>query len=81
MHSEAFQEPWASFLHDLDERLSHPTELHCFGGFVVAQCYGLTRPTADIDILWSTGTDLATIAALAGRQSDLHKRHTSTSMW
>lgn len=33
------------------------------------------RPTADIDILESRGTDLITIAKLAGRTSPLHKRH------
>lgn len=52
-----------------------PTELHCFGGFVVAECYCLTRATADIDILESRGTKLADIATLAGQGSNLHKRH------
>jgi hypothetical protein len=33
------------------------------------------RPTADIDILESGGTDLRTIAKLAGRNSPLHNRH------
>ena len=33
------------------------------------------RPTADIDILESKGTDLITITKLAGRTSPLHKRH------
>jgi hypothetical protein len=33
------------------------------------------RPTADIDILESRGTDLRTIAKLAGRNSPLHNRH------
>jgi hypothetical protein len=53
MPSDSFPEPWRSFLRDLDTQLVGPTELHCFGGFVVAQCYGLMRPTADIDILES----------------------------
>jgi hypothetical protein len=75
MPSDPLPEPWHSFLLDLDKQLAGPTELHCFGGFVVAQCYGLTRPTADIDILDSKGTDLITIAKLAGRTSPLHKRH------
>ena len=75
MPSDRLPEPWRSFLLDLDRELAAPTELHCFGGFVVAQCYGLTRPTADIDILDSKGTDLITIAKLAGRTSPLHKRH------
>jgi hypothetical protein len=75
MPSEPLPEPWRSFLLDLDKQLAGPTELHCFGGFVVAQCYGLMRPTADIDILESKGTDLITIAKLAGRTSRLYKRH------
>jgi hypothetical protein len=75
MPSDPLPEPWLSFLRELDTQLAGPTELHCFGGFVVAQCYGLMRPTADIDILASKGTDLSTIATLAGRTSPLHKRH------
>lgn len=42
---------------------------------MVAECYGLTRATADIDILASKGTHLATIATLAGRNSALHRRY------
>ena len=75
MPSDSLHEPWLSFLRELDRQLATPTELHCFGGFVVAEYYGLMRPTADIDILESRGTDLATLAKLAGRQSTLHKRH------
>src|ERR1700730_2037851 len=75
MPSDPLPEPWRSFLRDLDTQLAGPTELHSFGGFVVAQCYGLRRPTADIDILESKGTDLITIAKLAGRTSPLYKRH------
>src|SRR4026208_955493 len=48
--SDPLPEPWRSFLRDLDTQLAGPTELHCFGGFVVAQCYGLMRTTADIDM-------------------------------
>jgi hypothetical protein len=33
------------------------------------------RPTADIDVLESKGTDLTTLAKLAGRNSPLYKRH------
>ena len=40
MLSDPLPEPWHSFLRDLDTQLAGPTELHCFGGFVVAQCYG-----------------------------------------
>jgi hypothetical protein len=38
-------------LQSLDRELRVPSELHCFGGFVVAEHYGLIRPTADVDIL------------------------------
>lgn len=75
MPSDSLHEPWLSFLRELDRQLASPTELHCLGGFVVAEYYGLMRATADIDILESRGTDLATLAKLAGRQSPLHKRH------
>jgi hypothetical protein len=59
----------------LDQQLTQDTELHCMGGFVLAEHYGLVRATADVDVLESTGTDKATIARLAGRGSPLHKRH------
>ena len=75
MTSSAFHEPWKSFLRDLDESLSAPTELHCFGGFVASQAYGLGRPTADVDVVEALGTDRATLARLAGKGSNLHKRH------
>lgn len=75
MPTERLHEPWRSFLRELDRKLTTPTEIHCLGGFVVAECYGLTRATADIDILESKGTNLADITRLAGRGSPLHERH------
>jgi hypothetical protein len=69
-------EPWASFLSELDAQLTRSTEVHCLGGFVVSELYGLERPTADVDILDVTkGTDPATLVRMAGRGSELHKRH------
>src|SRR5262245_57923306 len=69
-------EPWASFLGEVDAQLIQPTELHCLGGFVVSELYGLERPTADVDILDTTkGTDSATLVQLAGKGSELHRRH------
>ncbi len=68
-------EPWTSFLADLDEQLTRPTALHCVGGFVIAACYGLSRPTGDIDVLDVLGTDRATLEQLAGRGSALDARH------
>src|SRR5688500_6932797 len=76
MSADSLSEPWRSFLLDLDAELGGPTELHCLGGFIVAEYYGLTRPTADIDIIEATGaTDLRTLAELAGKGSALAKQH------
>lgn len=76
MSADSLSEPWRSFLLDLDDQLEGPTELHCFGGFIVAEYYGLMRPTADIDIIEAAGvTDLKTLAALAGKGSALAKQH------
>jgi hypothetical protein len=44
-------EPWRSFLRELDACLTGQVELRCFGGFVVAQHYGLGRETSDIDFV------------------------------
>jgi hypothetical protein len=74
--SAPLHEPWAAFLNELDSQLTEPTELHCLGSFVISELYGLERPTADVDVLGSTkGTGPATLSALAGRNSALHKRH------
>lgn len=76
MSADSLSEPWRSFLLDLDHELEGITELHCLGGFVVAEYYGLMRPTADIDIIEATGaTDLKKLAALAGKGSALAKQH------
>lgn len=73
---DGLREPWSSFLNDLDRQLTQSTEIHCLGGFVVSELYGLQRPTADVDILETTkGTDPATLVRLAGQGSELHKRH------
>ncbi|NOT45997.1 MAG: hypothetical protein HOP14_15460 [Acidobacteria bacterium] len=68
-------EPWQSMLVALDRALAQDTELHCMGGFVLAEHYGCVRATADVDVIESLGTDKGSIAQLAGRGSALHKRH------
>jgi hypothetical protein len=76
LDARPLHEPWASFLRELDGHLTRPTELHCLGGFVVSELYGLERPTADVDVLeTTTGIDAATLSELAGKGSALHKRH------
>ncbi|MGE3512691.1 MAG: hypothetical protein AB7N65_27835 [Vicinamibacterales bacterium] len=50
-------EPWQSMLVALDRALTQDIELHCMGGFVLNERYGLVRPTADVDVIESLGTD------------------------
>jgi len=44
-------QPWRSFLQALDGQLDIACNLHCLGGFVVTQLYGIGRETSDIDFL------------------------------
>lgn len=70
------REPWKSFLVSLDHMLSSSVTFHCLGGFVVTACYALPRPTGDLDVLLvSPSESQATLVRLAGRNSDLHKKH------
>ena len=76
MPSEVIHEPWRSFLHDLDNELAGPTEIHCFGGFVIAEYHELTRSTGDVDVIRALGTvGLGDLQRLAGRGSALAHRH------
>jgi hypothetical protein len=49
-------EPCRSFFADVDARLAEDVELHCCGGFVVTQVYGVARTTSDVDFLAPCGT-------------------------
>ncbi len=76
MPPEALNEPWRSFLKDLDPQLAGPTELHCFGGFVVAEYYGVSRATADDDVIAVIGASRpGDLQRLAGRGRGLARRH------
>jgi hypothetical protein len=62
MPAEHLHEAWRSFFHDIDAQLVGPTEIHCLGGFVVAEYYGLARPTSDVDIIEVRGaSDVADV--------------------
>jgi Nucleotidyltransferase of unknown function (DUF6036) len=64
------------FLEDVEAQLPVPVELHCFGGFVLAVCYGLPRPTGDVDYFAAAPLAGAeNIDALAGERSALAKKH------
>jgi hypothetical protein len=69
-------EPWLSFLRAVDEQISGPTEIHCFGGFVVAELYGLSRTTADVDIFQAVGSaNLNELKELGGQGTSLAKKY------
>jgi hypothetical protein len=76
MPAEQLHEPWRSFLHDIDAQLSGPTEIHCLGGFVVAEYYGLARPTSDVDIIQVRGAaTVVDVQRIGGKGSALAKKH------
>ena len=76
MPLETLNEPWRSFFGDLDRHLAGPTDLHCFGGFVVAEYYGLSRATAGVDVVAVIGaTTPEDLQRMAGRGSALAQRH------
>lgn len=69
-------EPWHSFLIELDQAASEEACLHCIGGFVITQLYGLVRPTADVDVLSITPLDeQAQLLQKGGENSGLHKKY------
>lgn len=76
MPAEQLSDPWRSFLHDIDAQLAGPTEFHCLGGFVVAEYYGLARPTSDVDIIHVRGAaTVADVQRIGGKGSALAKKH------
>jgi hypothetical protein len=69
-------EPWDSFLKELDAAVGETTRMDCIGGFVVANFYGLGRPTADVDVIEIAPRNAAeTIMAIGLRGSPLSKRY------
>src|SRR4051812_43445360 len=76
MSAERLDEPWRSFFHALDAQLARPTQIHCLGGFVVAEYYGPSRPPADVDIIQVRGAaGVADLQRLGGKGSALAKKH------
>src|SRR5690242_2768893 len=69
-------EPWHSFLKKLDAQLVTEVQLHCLGGFAITICYGLQRPTADVDFLSMVPSDqIQRLLELGGQGSKLHKKY------
>jgi hypothetical protein len=74
------QEPWQSFLMDLDSLVDHEVQLHRCGGFVVTTLHGLPRATADVDIISVVPQDdIRPLAPAPGRIQRCTKSTASTS--
>lgn len=69
-------EPWNSFLVELDRAAAEETRLECMGGFVVTLLYGLSRETADLDVLLiAPGERRIPLLELGGRGGELHRKY------
>lgn len=75
MRRKVQREPWRAFFKALDRELSASCDLHCFGGLVLAEHYGVARSTIDVDVVDVRGADMPDIARCVGRGSPLHRRH------
>lgn len=69
-------EPWFSFLKELDALVTTTVRLDCIGGFVITMLYGLSRPTADLDVLEVAPPAAATtFAQVAMQGGELHRKY------
>jgi hypothetical protein len=59
----------------VDSRLSGEVQLHCCGGFVVTQLYGVARTTSDVDFLGVVPNMGGDLTEIAGKGSALHRKH------
>ena len=74
-HKE-LQDPWFSFLTELDALTTGKVRFNCLGGFVVTMLYGLNRTTADLDFLEIVPRPAATeIEQVAMAGGELHKKY------
>ena len=73
---EVMPEPWNAFFADLDFVLPEEVHLHCLGGFVISVCYGMERPTDDVDFTSLHPNDQnERVLSLAGESSPLRRKH------
>jgi hypothetical protein len=73
------QEPWLSFLRDVDRALTQAVEVHCLGGFALSVLWGLPRPTGDVDFIevrpGEAGKELMQIAGEGAKLAAKHHLH------
>jgi hypothetical protein len=68
-------EPWRSFFAAVDANLTEDVHLHCCGGFVVTQLYGVARTTSDVDFLCVVPNVQSRLTEIAGKGSPLHRKY------
>jgi|SRR5579864_3265698 len=69
-------DPWNAFFTELDSALTEEVHLHCLGGFVMCLCYGMERPTDDVDFTSLRPSDQQeTVLRLAGEGSPLRGKY------
>jgi len=68
-------EPGRSFFAEVDSRLSEEVQLHCCGGFVATQIYGIARTTSDVDFLGVVPNLRNDLIEIGGKGSALHQKH------
>jgi hypothetical protein len=73
--NEAPPEPWRSFFTEVDGLLDLDVQLHCCGGFVATQLYGVARTTSDVDFIGIVPNVPAILIEIAGKGSALHRKH------
>jgi hypothetical protein len=59
----------------VDSRLSEDVQLHCRGGFVATQIYGIARTTSDVDFLGVVPNLRNDLIEIGGKGSALHQKH------
>ena len=60
---------------DVDSRLGEDVRLHCCGGFVATQIYGIARTTSDVDFLGVVPNLRNDLIEIGGKGSALHQKH------
>ena len=69
-------EPCHSFLAEIDAALADPVFLNCIGGFALTVHYGMSRTTADVDLLEVPAAVLAGPLLTLGREcGPLHRKY------
>jgi hypothetical protein len=76
MSANHIQEPWLSFLRQVDSQLEGEVVLHCLGGFAITVMYGSTRITHDVDFVSvKPHSDGQLLVELAGKETALHTKY------